>query len=174
MTNAESETTGYQYDALGNRTFMTENDGVVTRYDYDPIYRLNGVTLNYLQPALPDHETNVSYGYSYDAAGNLLAISDPLQHITQFEYDSLNRRCRDQPAGQPVAVWLRPGGQPAGAAGRQRRPDRVQLLRRRPAAAHQLSRRQLCRIWLRRQPQPHADDSTASAQLAGPTTNWTA
>lgn len=94
-TNAEGEVTRFGYNALGNRTHMTENDGVVTLYDYDPIYRLAAVTLNSLLAALPDHETNVLFDYSYDANGNLLAISDPLVHITHFVYDSLGRMVQE-------------------------------------------------------------------------------
>ena len=95
MTNAESETTRFDYDALGNRTGMTENDGVVTRYDFDPIYRLTAVTLNHVDGAVADHETNVLYDYHYDANGNLTAITDPLAHRTFFAYDSLNRMVRE-------------------------------------------------------------------------------
>lgn len=102
-TNAENETTHFAYDALGNRTQLIEADGVVTRFAYDPLYRLAGVTLNYLLAAQPDHQTNVSYGYGYDANGNLLAISDPLQHVTGFAYDPLNRMVQEvNPLGN---VW---------------------------------------------------------------------
>lgn len=90
-TNAEGEVTSFGYNALGNHTHMTENDGVVTLYDYDPIYRLASVTLNSILAALPNHETNVLFDYSYDPNGNLLAISDPLVHLTHFAYDSLDR-----------------------------------------------------------------------------------
>lgn len=94
-TNAENETTRFAYDALGNRTELTEADGVVTRFTYDPLYRLAGVTLNYVLIAQPDYQTNVFYDYGYDANGNQLAIADPLQHVTGFAYDELNRLVRE-------------------------------------------------------------------------------
>ena len=91
------------YDGMGNRTDIIENDGVVTQYDYDPIYRLAGMTLNSILAALPSQETNVLFDYIYDPNGNLLAISDPLVYITQFDYDSLDRLVQEaNPLGN---VW---------------------------------------------------------------------
>ncbi|MCB0046665.1 MAG: hypothetical protein KDD92_14680 [Caldilineaceae bacterium] len=95
VINAEDETTSFVYDPVGNQIDMRENDGVVTHYEYDPIYRLSGVIQNYILPAQADHETNVPYGYDYDANGNLTSITDPLAHITRFQYDALDRMVQE-------------------------------------------------------------------------------
>ena len=94
-TNAEDETTRYGYDKLGNRTDLIEADGVVTRYEFDPLYRLAAVVLNFKPVALPNNETNVRYAYGYDANGNLVGITDPLAHPTQFIQDSLDRLAKE-------------------------------------------------------------------------------
>jgi RHS repeat-associated protein len=53
----------YTYDAAGNRTSVTDNNGDVTSFNYDGRYQLTGV--NY-----PD---GTSTDYSYDLAGNRLS-----------------------------------------------------------------------------------------------------
>lgn len=93
--NAENETTSYLYDPVGNQVAQREADQVVTRYHFDPLYRLAGVTQNEQLSAIADHETNVHHTYSYDANGNLTAITDPLNHVTRFEYDALNRMVKE-------------------------------------------------------------------------------
>lgn len=95
MTNAEDETTRYGYDKLGNRTDLIDADGVVTHYEYDPLYRLAAVVLNFKPAALPNAETNVRYAYGYDPNGNLVRITDPLTHPTQFIQDSLDRLAKE-------------------------------------------------------------------------------
>ena len=32
--------------------------------------------------------------FAYDAAGNLLSVTDPLNHVTSYEYDDLHRRIK--------------------------------------------------------------------------------
>jgi len=96
VTNAEEETTGYVYDKVGNQTELVEPDGVVTHYEYDGVYRLSAVTLNYRLGEDADNETNVTYHYEYDSNGNLVRVVLPpnAQHAardTQYAYDELNR-----------------------------------------------------------------------------------
>ncbi|MBX2999640.1 MAG: RHS repeat protein [Caldilineaceae bacterium] len=103
MTNAEGETTHYQYDALGNPTAQIEADGIVTRFEYDPLYRLSAVVLNHNAAASPDAATNVRYAYGYDANGNFVKMTDPLNQTTHFVYDSLDRLVREtNPLGK---IW---------------------------------------------------------------------
>ena len=97
-TNAENESTAYAYDWQGNQLSLTAADGVVTAYAYDPLYRLSIVTLNRLpnQPASAD--VNVITGYTYDAAGNMVAIRDGNDHQTRFAFDGLNRLVQETDA----------------------------------------------------------------------------
>ena len=97
VTDALSHTTGYAYDPNGNLTSKTDANGVVTAYEYDALNRLAAVIENYRPGYTPDMETNVRTKYSYDPAGNLLAIRDARavlegrQEVTSFDYNELNR-----------------------------------------------------------------------------------
>jgi RHS repeat-associated protein len=74
---------------------MTEADGVVTAYAYDPLYRLAVVTQN-ARPGQPETvDVNVITRYGYDAAGNLVEISDANGNPTRFAFDGLNRLMRE-------------------------------------------------------------------------------
>ena len=97
-TNAENESTAYAYNWQGNQISLTAADGVVTAYTYDPLYRLSTVTLNPMpnQPASAD--VNVITGYTYDAAGNMVAIRDGNDHQTRFAFDGLNRLVQETDA----------------------------------------------------------------------------
>ena len=81
----------YRYDALGNRTVMTDTNQVSTRYAYDALGRLVTVTENSVRAARDDHETNVTTHYGYDKIGNRTAITNALKLTTTFTYDALSR-----------------------------------------------------------------------------------
>ncbi|MFK7805368.1 MAG: PKD domain-containing protein, partial [Anaerolineae bacterium] len=83
--------TSYSYDPVGNPLEMTDGNGIVTRYAYDPLSRLASVTENYLPSPTADHQTNVQSQFSYDAVGNLTAMTNPLGNTFTFGYDALNR-----------------------------------------------------------------------------------
>jgi len=96
VTNAEGETTRYEYDKVGNQTDLVEPDGVVTHYEYDALYRLAAVVLNHRPGEPADHQTNVTYRYAYDPNGNLTKVTLPpnaahASRFTFYEYDPLNR-----------------------------------------------------------------------------------
>jgi len=74
-------TTSYSYDALGNRTTVTDSLGRSTAYQYDQANRLIRAT---------DPADNISL-FLYDEAGNLTRVTDPLGRSTSFTYDLLNR-----------------------------------------------------------------------------------
>ena len=76
----------FEYNAVGNRTLMTDAEGVSTRYEYDGLNRLKAVVENYRPGFAPDHETNVRTEYTYDAGGNRLSILDGNNHSTVFTY----------------------------------------------------------------------------------------
>jgi RHS repeat-associated protein len=74
--------TEYDYDAVGNRTDITDANGHVTHLTYDDMNRLEtrsvqGIT----QP----------WQYYYDKVGNLTVITDAKGIVTHYVYDDLNR-----------------------------------------------------------------------------------
>ena len=81
----------YRYDAVGNRTGMTDANGVNTRYAYDELGRLVTVTENYQEGGPSNTETNVTTHYGYDKIGNRTAITNALKLTTTFTYDALSR-----------------------------------------------------------------------------------
>jgi RHS repeat-associated protein len=91
VTDPLFHTTYYSYDPAGNRVSMLDANGIATRYEYDNLGRLSGVIENYQPAVQPDHQTNVSTEYSYDALGNRLSILDGNNHATAFWYDGLGR-----------------------------------------------------------------------------------
>ncbi len=79
------------YSPLGQITHLERANGVTTDYTYDPakIYRLTRILSFKGSTKLQD------LGYSYDANGNILAMSDTsntqLAKTTNYTYDDLNR-----------------------------------------------------------------------------------
>ena len=49
--------------------------------------------------------------YAYDAAGNQVSVTDPLQQTTQYAYDALNRKISETDpaptggAASPLTTW---------------------------------------------------------------------
>lgn len=69
----------YAYDALNNRTSMTDGSGTET-YAYDTLGRLTAVTRG-----------TMTFGYGYDAASNVIQRRYPDGSIVDFTYDDDNR-----------------------------------------------------------------------------------
>ncbi|MGO8792471.1 MAG: RHS repeat domain-containing protein [Terriglobia bacterium] len=89
LTNTNSGSFGFGYDALGRRTSLTRPNGVNTSYSYDTLSRLLSVQHN--GGTLPG-----SASYTYDAAGNRLtktavqeASPNPVSVLSQFSYDNI-------------------------------------------------------------------------------------
>ncbi len=98
------------YDEVGNVATTTDPLSRVTRTEYDPLNRPRTVTANYMsgQPKNYQNQYNIVTEYGYDWVGNRVAITDTLEHVTQNEYDPLNRVSRVTQnvfAGQPQN-WL--------------------------------------------------------------------
>lgn len=70
----------YTVDAVGNRTVMTDTEGVTT-YNYDDLYRLTAVTY-------PDGET---VSYAYDPMGNRTEMTSTVSGVTTYLYDAGDR-----------------------------------------------------------------------------------
>ena len=76
--NVETE---YGYDEAGNRITITDTNGHVTRFAYDPLNRLIQTT----DPLTYTHH------FVYDATGNLIGRTDANTATTTFVYDGLDR-----------------------------------------------------------------------------------
>ncbi|GAB5426354.1 MAG: hypothetical protein Crog4KO_35010 [Crocinitomicaceae bacterium] len=102
----------FEYDILGNRLSMSENDGTsdirITGYSYDQRNRLTGVDFDTDGDTVVDESVsydydmrglrtkltmdgNLSIAYSYDAKGRLIGLNDWDNQDSQFNYDALNR-----------------------------------------------------------------------------------
>jgi hypothetical protein len=68
---------------------------VITRYSYDDLNRLAEVIENYDPPSNPDHETNLSTEYAYNAQGRRQMVS-----LRVFGQDAI--------CGSVLHVWGRP------------------------------------------------------------------
>ncbi|MFA7485948.1 MAG: DUF6531 domain-containing protein, partial [Phycisphaerae bacterium] len=82
-----------KYDGLGRKSFESQqtaeinpDDAVGKTFEYDIAGRLIKVILPTVDDGTPE------YRYFYDTFGNMVGILDPLNRITVFEYDALNRQ----------------------------------------------------------------------------------
>jgi RHS repeat-associated protein/CSLREA domain-containing protein len=83
----------YGYDALGRRLTTTDTAGRVTASSYDSLGHLLTSTRNALagQPQNYQNAYNIVTSYSYDEAGNQIAVTDTNGVIARTYFDSLNR-----------------------------------------------------------------------------------
>jgi RHS repeat-associated protein len=79
------------YDAVGRKLSQTDANGNVTQYDYDLLDHLVEVTGADPDGAGLDYTSPVSH-WVYDAAGQLLSMTDPEDRETTYEYDDLGRQ----------------------------------------------------------------------------------
>jgi len=102
-------TTSFGYDSVGNATSVTDPNSNTTSLQFDSERRLTQKTdpspLSYVTQLGYDYNgqrTSVqratggtpawqTYGYAYYLTGKLNTITDPLNYVTTFNYDSLNR-----------------------------------------------------------------------------------
>jgi len=101
MISAPGLSINYAYDALGNRTAMTDATGVTT-YTYNALNHLTQVTaptgtLQYSYD-LNGNRTHLIYPngevvtYTYDMANRLLEVTDDAARTTQYAYDAVDRQ----------------------------------------------------------------------------------
>jgi RHS repeat-associated protein len=81
VTDPVGHATTTVYDAVGNRTRLTDPNTHATNWAYDADNRLTSVT-----DAL-NHATS----YTYDLVGNLMSRNDPNTHVTTYGYDAARR-----------------------------------------------------------------------------------
>ncbi|UMX48274.1 MAG: FG-GAP-like repeat-containing protein [Candidatus Nealsonbacteria bacterium DGGOD1a] len=80
--------TAYSYDGLGNLTNITDASGNVRNFHYNGL----GRAVNIEDLHAPTATVFGYRGYLYDNAGNLLKLVDAKNRTTAFEYDSINRQ----------------------------------------------------------------------------------
>jgi len=99
-TNDLSDVRTFVYDKVGNVTKVTDRNGRIKEFTYDDLYRKT-------QEVWKDGETTVeTIGFTFDAAGQLTAISDGNSEYA-YSYDALGRMLtvdNDGTAGSPPVV----------------------------------------------------------------------
>jgi RHS repeat-associated protein len=94
--------TDYTYDKTGNQSKYIDEMGVVTKYEYDDLYRLAAVIENYIETGGESSDTNVRTEYTRDIYGNILtirnanAVYNNTNAKTIFIYDILGRMVEQQ------------------------------------------------------------------------------
>ena len=96
--NQRNIVTEYFYDALGRQTSVTDTAGRVSLNTYDEIGRVSITTQNYLSGAIQNYKDpvtgdqfNLITTFTYDVAGNQIAVTDTTDVITRTWYDALSR-----------------------------------------------------------------------------------
>ncbi|MBK7705896.1 MAG: RHS repeat protein [Acidobacteria bacterium] len=104
----DATTVSFSYDAVGNRTQMSDGTGT-TEYFYDPLSRLESEKkyFNLLPDApVPDHKYSLSYEYSI--GGGLKSVTDPFGYTINYTDDKSGRITAvsgDPTADNPTGQW---------------------------------------------------------------------
>lgn len=85
IVDPRGQKTLYEYDAGGRLTRILNPNGIITEYDYDNANRLKKLVLNG-----PEGEVIDSYEFTYDRAGNRIAIKH-VEDLIRCKYDALDR-----------------------------------------------------------------------------------
>ncbi|MFC5475761.1 RHS repeat-associated core domain-containing protein [Paraherbaspirillum soli] len=84
----QNTTTSYEYDAMGNRTKITDPLGHVTTQSYDTLGRL----IQQTQPAPTAGGSGPTVNYSYDGLDQLSTVTDPRNLVTSYSTDGLGNQ----------------------------------------------------------------------------------
>jgi YD repeat-containing protein len=80
----------FAYDAVGNRTSMTDGLGFVN-YVYSQLSRLNSEARTFSDPGTPINNVTKTIGYDYNLAGELKSITDATGATINYGFDSVGR-----------------------------------------------------------------------------------
>lgn len=86
--NSQIPQTHFTYNSHGQVETITDAEGTVTKYEYDPTGNLLRTIVDY--GAEPDN-LNIMTEMTYNAAGDVNSITDPRDNTTTFEYDPMRR-----------------------------------------------------------------------------------
>jgi RHS repeat-associated protein len=81
LTDADGNTTTYDYDIAGNLASVTDPAGQITQFSYDSGGRGTAQT----------SPSGATTRYTYDAAGRVTTVADPLGNITSYAYSPTGR-----------------------------------------------------------------------------------
>ncbi|MDM7924072.1 MAG: FG-GAP-like repeat-containing protein [Pyrinomonadaceae bacterium] len=84
-TIADTPDVNFQYDALGNRTYMQDGSGSTT-YAYDPLSRLTSESKTFTGVS-----GNFTLAYTYQISGKLKSITDPFGDVINYNDDKAAR-----------------------------------------------------------------------------------
>lgn len=88
MTNPLGHVTSYaEYDANGNPGEMTDPNGVTTVFAYDPLGRVESITVRHPTDAAKDAVTTLAY----DVEGRIVGVTRPETAALEFDYDLAGR-----------------------------------------------------------------------------------
>jgi RHS repeat-associated protein len=94
LSDTETYTTRFEYDASGNLERKIDKNENPTGYEYDGLGRLSKVT----------DALNNDTLYAYDARDNLVSLTDAAGNTTRFEYDRNNRLKKEiRPMGEETS-----------------------------------------------------------------------
>ncbi|MFJ2986825.1 RHS repeat-associated core domain-containing protein [Collimonas sp. NPDC087041] len=85
---SQNTTTSYEYDAMGNRTKITDPLGHITTQSYDPLGRL----IQQVQPVPATGGTTPIVKFSYDGQDQLSTVTDPRNLVTSYTVDGLGNQ----------------------------------------------------------------------------------
>jgi RHS repeat-associated protein len=116
--NGKRYTTGFEYDGVGNKRYVTDNKGNKTEYQYDALNRMvrtylpEGNTVetffdaNSNQTATRDGRHNGS-DFVYDKLNRMVQATDAEGNVTEFWYDREGKLTKQQsPTGQITKIYL--------------------------------------------------------------------
>lgn len=87
----------FGYDAAGNRTSRTAPDGTETRFTYDALNRLTGLTTRDAQGTVLQ-----SHAYTLGPAGHRTRVEEHDGTVRSYEFDRLHRLTRETVTGGPL------------------------------------------------------------------------
>lgn len=103
----------YAYDVAGRMIRKTRSDGVVTAFDYNLRDQLIRVQEHAVESDCLAGPCNITTRFTYDRAGNQVAITDPRGSTRRFIYDAAdNQTIALDPLGRATSWEYDAGGRP--------------------------------------------------------------
>jgi RHS repeat-associated protein len=78
----------FTYNSHGQTETVTNQDGMVTKYQYDTSGNLISTVVDY---GVEPNKLNITASMTYNATGDANSINDPRSNKTTFEYDAMRR-----------------------------------------------------------------------------------
>lgn len=110
-------TTTFTYDSSGNVTSVTFPDTAVITYTYNTENRVTRITDGRYSPAketsytytngnlTQKNESGRNYNFTYNTAGEVLTLTDPLNHTRTWTYNTLGNALTEKDANNQTATF---------------------------------------------------------------------